>query len=123
MDNGYFTIWGDLERDQIVLDSMIYILMAMASIQMNLNGGSDYSVRSIYFTSNATVKVENSILVDGRDSLNLSASNSVDPKIENNSSATHSFECTYIVMTNWCEINPVSGDLLFYQVILMLTTT
>jgi len=77
---------------------------------MKLNGLTDFTVRSIYFTSNATVsRVLNT---EAGRTLYLSAHSSVDPKIENNSSATHTFNVP-IVLNNWAEINPVSGDLAF----------
>jgi autotransporter-associated beta strand protein len=76
---------------------------------MNLNGLSDYYVRYIYFTSNATQS--RTLNSDAGRTLYLNANNG-DPKIENNSSATHTFNVP-IVLNNWAELNPVDGDLVF----------
>ncbi len=75
---------------------------------MNLNT-SDYSVKSVFFTVNATSA--RTLNADGSLKLILKANNG-DPKIENNSSATHTFNVP-IQLDNWAQINPISGNLTF----------
>lgn len=76
---------------------------------MDLNSSNDFGVRRIYFTSLATTSR----------TLNTSASrtlwlnnNNGNPKIENNSTATHTFNVPVNINSN-SELNPVSGNLIF----------
>ena len=80
---------------------------------MNLNGLTDFGVRRIFFTANAT----SSRTLNSSDSrtLWLSANNG-NPKIENNSTATHIFNVPIKLEAN-SEFNPVSGGLTFTSLI------
>ena len=71
---------------------------------MNLNGVSDFTLRSIFFTANATST--RTLNTNASRTLYMSAHSSVDPKIENNSSATHTFNVP-LVLNNWCQINQI----------------
>ncbi|MFZ4583087.1 MAG: T9SS type A sorting domain-containing protein [Paludibacter sp.] len=106
----YYNSWGGFRQKPDCFGANDVYFDGNGLNTMNLNGGSDYTVRTIYFTLNATVsRILNTS--DGR-TLYLSNRSSLDPKIENNSSATHTFNVP-IILNNYAELNPVSGDLVF----------
>ena len=79
---------------------------------MDLNGLNDYGVRRIFFTSNATA---NRILNNSGDRTLWLNANSGNPKIENNSTGSHTFNVPITLNAN-AELNPVNGDLTFSSI-------
>ncbi len=104
----YPTWGGDRRRPDCYGNHRIYF-GGNGFTTMNLNSSNDFGVNWIIFNSGATTG--RTIATDASRTLILNANNG-DPKIENNSAATHSFSVP-ITLNNWAEINPVSGDLTF----------
>lgn len=105
----FYSVWGGNRSRPDHFGSHNIFFDGNGLNTMNLNGTNDYGLKSIVFTSNAT---------DAR-VLNTDASRSIwlhnnngNPKIENQSIATHTFNVP-INYNASVELNPVNGDLIF----------
>lgn len=105
----YYNVWGGFRKRPDCFGYQNIYFDGNGLNTMNLNGLSDYYVHYIYFTINANQ--DRTLNSDAGRTLFLNANNG-DPKIENNSTATHTFNVP-ITLNNWAEINPVDGDLVF----------
>jgi autotransporter-associated beta strand protein len=106
----YYNDWGGFRKRPDCLGNPNDIYFdGNGKNTMDLNGSDNFIARSIFFTSNASdARTLNS---EANRTLYLKANNG-DPKIENNSTATHTFNVP-ISLNNWAQLNPVSGDLVF----------
>ena len=111
----FYNLWGGFRQGPNCFGNHDVYFDGNGINSMDLNGGSDFGVRSIIFTSNATdSRTLNANTADNR-TLWLNANNG-NPKIENNSSATHTFNAPISYSAN-VELKPVSGDLTFTKAI------
>jgi len=107
----YYSSWSGFRRSPNCYGDHDVYFDGNGINNMDLNGANDFGVRSIIFTSNATEnRTLNANTTDKR-TLWLNANNG-NPKIENNSTATHTFNVP-IFYNAPAQLNPISGNLIF----------
>ncbi len=107
----YYSSWSGFRRSPNCYGDHDVYFDGNGINNMDLNGANDFGVRSIIFTSNATEnRTLNANTTDKR-TLWLNA-NYGNPKIENNSTATHTFNVP-IFYNAPAQLNPISGNLIF----------
>lgn len=107
----YYSSWGGFRKSPNCYGNHDVYFDGNGINNMDLNGANDFGVRSIIFTSNATEnRTLNANTTDKR-TLWLNANNG-NPKIENNSTATHTFNVP-IFYNAPAQLNPISGNLIF----------
>ena len=107
----YYSSWGGYRKSPNCYGDHDVYFNGNGINNMDLNGANDFGVRSIIFTSNATEnRTLNANTTDKR-TLWLNANNG-NPKIENNSTATHTFNVP-IFYNAPAQLNPISGNLIF----------
>ncbi len=106
----YFNVWTGFRKRPDCYGSHDVYFDGNGLNDMNLNSLTDFWVRRIFFTTNASSS--RSLNSDAGRTLILNANNG-NPKIENNSTATHTFNVPITVNSENAELNPVNGNLVF----------